>query len=109
MVTLYGLFLYGLGFFVVSIVVLAFFPGRRLTPPNVFLFVVGGFTGMGMAGYVIYLIFSFVGTSRIVGFLTWPTLLVGGLAGGIGLVCLKVRFFHKSEHKRTAKRQGESL
>ena len=57
MVALYGFFLYGLGLFVAGIVVLLFFPGRRLTPANVFLFVVGGLTGMGMAGYVIYLNF----------------------------------------------------
>jgi hypothetical protein len=80
-----------------------------LTPPNVFLFVLGGFTGMGLASFVIYLIFSLVGTSRIVGFLTWPTLLVGGLAGGIGLVGLKIRLFDKSEHKRTAMRHGKRL
>jgi len=104
MVAIYGLFLYTLGLLAIGLVVLACFPRLRLTFLNLCLFVVGGFLGMAATGYFISPIFTLVGTSRILGLLTLPTVVAGAVGGGMGLVWLKTHLADLSKRKKTLRK-----
>ncbi len=67
-------------------------PGLKLTFANLLLFVVGGFAGIGAAGYLVSLIFRHSEHSRLLGLLAWPIVVVGAAVGGTGFVWLKTHF-----------------
>jgi hypothetical protein len=92
MIVFYGVLVYGLSLIVLGLVLLACIPGLQLTFANLLLFVVGGFAGIGAAGYLVSLIFRHSEHSRLLGFLAWPIVVVGAAVGGTGFVWLKTHF-----------------
>jgi hypothetical protein len=92
MIIFYGVLVYGLSLIVVGLVLLACIPSLRLTFTNLILFVVGGFAGVGAAGYLVSLILRHWEGSRVLGLLALPVVGVGAAIGGSGLVWLKTHF-----------------
>jgi hypothetical protein len=95
MIVVYGVLVYGLGLALFGLILLACIPGLRLTFANLFLFVVGGFVGVGAAGYLLSLIFRVSEGSRLLGLLAWAFVAVGAAIGGTGLVWLKARLIKR--------------
>jgi hypothetical protein len=99
MIVFYGALVYALGLAIVGVIILICFRGLRFTLGNLVLFVIGGFAGIGAAGYLMSLAFRYIAASRVLGLLAWPTVVVGACVGGTGLVWLKTRFMKGSGDK----------
>jgi hypothetical protein len=92
MIVFYGVFVYGLSLIVIGLVLLACIPSLRLTFTNLILFVVGGFVGIGVAGFLVSLILRHWEGHRLLGLLALPVIAVGAAMGGACFVQLKTHF-----------------
>lgn len=98
MVGLYLLFMYGVGVTVLGLIVLKYVPPLRLTFGNLWVFVMGAFTGMAALANIVLrgLFYLGIRMNSKDDVLVYPVALVGATLGGGGLVWLKMRLAKKS-------------